>query len=288
MAFLSRRFLASAGVLGTLCFGPAAVHADVLPPDTKGVPAEMVVAWGPIADRLAREVAVSADDTWASLAQRTCADARFAGLVRAMNGGGEAPPRGSSRQPATAWVPPAGRAFDATDIWYSAYLDCAKFGPEVDVSRTGLRRLAPTRGPHRVFGTVTVALLAHRTDDDAARSSSLPRERAREALRAKGAKALVVAPSFQATTTVAQRSKVARFLYEVRCDGIEGDSDPTLGLRLVSTTAFDAENRALSAADLEPSRLRLDGPAGALAAAAMALAMLHVTRRRPASPPPAT
>lgn len=287
MAFPSRRVLAWAGALGTLCFGPAEVHADVLPPDTKGVPAEMVVAWGTFADRLTREVPVSADDTWTSLARRTCADERFAGLVRAMNGGGEAPPKGSSKQPATAWVPPAGRAFDATEVWYSAYLDCAKFGLDSDVSRTGLRRLAPTRGPHRVFGTVTVALLAHRTDDDAARSSTLPREGAREALRAKGAKALVVAPSFQATTTVARSSKVARFLYEVRCDGIEGEADPTLGLRLVSTTAFDAEGRALAAADLDPSPLRLDGPAGALAAAAMALAMLHVARRRPASPPPA-
>jgi hypothetical protein len=92
--------------------------------------------------------------------------------------------------------------------WYSAYVDCAKFGRESDVSRTGFRRIDPAAPVTGLFGTVTLALLRHATPEDAALSHQVTRSAATDVLAGRTAKGLVASDSWQVTSTVPESSLV--------------------------------------------------------------------------------
>jgi len=260
--------LALGAVTALVGRGPAAT-ADIPAPGTTSVRATVEIDWGPLAGRLARPVAATGNDTWETLATREAGDVRWATVVKDLNGGGERP-----TPSAQVWVPPRDLAPGGDATWYSAFLDSSKFGSDSDVSRTGLRRIDPAAKALPVFGSVTVALLRHATPADAARAAALPSPQ--EALAARGDEALVVAAPVWVVTSVRDASPVRRVAYRWRCAGVEGHV-----LRLVPEreTAYDADDRPLSASEAAGSGLRPEAWAGLVAIAVLSIVMLVGVRR---------
>ncbi len=252
--------------------GPAA-NADIPAPGTTSVRATVEIDWGPLAGRLARPVVAKDDDTWATLATREAGDARWAPVVKDLNGGGETP-----TPSAQVWVPPRALAPDGNAAWYSAFLDSSKYGGDSDVSRTGFRRIDPEgKAAIGVFGTVTVALVAHVRPEDAARSAALGRASVGKAITARGDDALIVAAPVFVSTSVPEASRVRRVVHRWRCAGVEGNT-----LRLVqdAVVSYDADDRPLSASEAAGSGLRPEVWAGLTAIVVLSVVMLVAVRRR--------
>ena len=266
-------FVSALGLLAAMAAAPRPSAADILPMGQAGVAVTAEFDWGPLAKRLARPATAKADDTWETLATREAGDVRWAPTVKALNGGSERP---VTTEGAT-WLPPREVAFGSDVVWYSAFIDSSKFGIDSDVSRTGFVRLDPAAASVRVFGTVSVALVKHATIDDAALAAALSHKKVRDALKAGGDKALVLAAPFEVTDSVPERSPVRSIVQRWRCKGVEGTN---LELTLVSEESRNASGRALSAGEAAMGALRTEWIAGLLAVIVLSVGMLALTRRR--------
>ena len=192
---LARRLLAALLFVSLMppAGGRARVTADIGPDPGSGlsVSNELRVEWGPLTGQMARPATAGPGETWESFAVREAGDARWAPIIRAMNGGGEKPDAGAGR----TWVPPRDRAFDGSSRWFSVYVDSSKFGPDSDISRSGFDRVDPDVAAIHVFGTVTLIALEHAAIEDAARSFAITQAKPRDVLARRIAPRLLVTSS---------------------------------------------------------------------------------------------
>ncbi len=230
--------------LASATIGALDVHADLIVGGSVGVSNEVRFDWGPLAGQMARSATALAGETWEAFASRESGDARWAPIVRAMNGGGKTPNTGEGR----TWVPPRNRAYDAASRWFSVFVDSSKFGGDSDVSRTGFDRVDPAAEKVAVFGHVTVVALEHATTDDAARSFAIPRAKARDLLARRTAPALLIAPAHEVAGSVTESSKVRRVEHAWR---VEMPTTDTLQLVTGAIRTFDASGHEITGIVIE-------------------------------------